>query len=477
MGFCESLGVFWDSELSTRWGLDSLEPLRHPLGCVKNTTKGSVGAGTPTQNQFPVKVRYCLYARKSTESEERQILSIDSQVKEMLQIAEREGLEIAEIRRESHSAKATGQRPVFNEIINDIRLGKFSGILTWAPDRLSRNAGDLGKLVDLMDEKLLIEIRTFGQRFSNSPNEKFLLMILDSQAKLENDNRGVNVRRGLRMRCEMGLRPGVAPTGYLNEKRTDRKCHAIIDPERAPIIKKMFEKVANEKWSGRKLYHWLKFEINFKSRGNKNMALSNIYIILQNPFYYGVFEYPEKSGNWYTGKHEPIITKEVFDRVQEQLKRDHIVRSEIKEFAFTKFIFCGSCGSGVTAEEKYKKLKDGTTARYLYYGCTRSKNLHCKNGYIREEELIDQLAKVMDKIDINEIGMRHKFEEEVSRLMKLQKSFFADVKKLKPEKNIDLRSYAKYLLREGSVLEKRELLSCIKSKLILTQKVLTIEKK
>lgn len=438
---------------------------------------GSVGAGTPTQNQLPVKVRYCLYARKSTESEERQILSIDSQVKEMLQIAEREGLEIAEIRRESHSAKATGQRPVFNEIINDIRLGKFSGILTWAPDRLSRNAGDLGKLVDLMDEKLLIEIRTFGQRFSNSPNEKFLLMILGSQAKLENDNRGVNVRRGLRMRCEMGLRPGVAPTGYLNEKRTDRKCHAIIDPERAPIIKKMFEKVANEKWSGRKLYHWLKFEINFKSRGNKNMALSNIYIILQNPFYYGVFEYPEKSGNWYTGKHEPIITKELFDMVQEQLKRDHIVRSEIKEFAFTKFIFCGSCGSGVTAEEKYKKLKDGTTARYLYYGCTRSKNLHCKNGYIREEELIDQLVKVMDKIDINEIGMRHKFEEEVSRLMKFQKSFFADAKKLKPEKNIDLRSYAKYLLREGSVIEKRELLSCIKSKLILTQKVLTIEKK
>ena len=438
---------------------------------------GANGPGALIQNPTQPKVRYVLYARKSTESEERQILSIDSQVKEMLQIAEREGLEIAEIRRESHSAKATGQRPVFNEIINDIRLGKFSGILTWAPDRLSRNAGDLGKLVDLMDEKLLIEIRTFGQRFSNSPNEKFLLMILGSQAKLENDNRGVNVRRGLRMRCEMGLRPGVAPTGYLNEKRTDRKCHAIIDPERAPIIKKMFEKVANEQWSGRKLYHWLKFEINFKSRGNKNIALSNIYIILQNPFYYGVFEYPEKSGNWYTGKHEPIITKDIFDKVQEHLKRDHIVRSEIKEFAFTKFIACGSCGSGVTAEEKYKKLKDGTISRYLYYGCTRSKNLHCKNGYIREEELIEQLVKVMDKIDINEIGMRHKFEEEVARLMKFQKSFFADAKKLKPEKNIDLRSYAKYLLREGSVIEKRELLSCIKSKLILTQKVLTIEKK
>jgi len=416
--------------------------------------------------------RYCLYARKSTESEERQILSIDSQVKEMMQIAERENLHITEIKRESHSAKNVGERPIFNELLNGVRVGKFNGILTWAPDRLSRNAGDLGSLVDLMDQKMLIEIRTYGQKFTNSPNEKFLLMILGSQAKLENDNRGVNVRRGLRMRCEMGLRPGVAPTGYLNEKRTDRKCHAIIDPERAPIIKKMFEKVANEKWSGRKLYHWLKFEINFKTKGNKNLSLSNIYIILQNPFYYGAFEY---GGIWYNGKHEPLISKELFDKVQEQLKRDHIVRSEIKEFAFTKLINCGFCGSGVTADEKYKKLKDGTTVRYVYYGCTRSKNLHCKGGYIREEELINQLIRVLDKININELGMRNKFEEEIERFNKFQKMVMGIEKNIKPVK-IDLKIYAKYLLKEGSVIEKRELLACIKSKLVLKNKVILLEK-
>lgn len=416
-----------------------------------------------------------LYARKSTESEERQILSIDSQVKEMFQIAEREGLEIAEVRRESHSAKATGQRSVFNEIINDIRIGKFNGILTWAPDRLSRNAGDLGKLVDLMDEKLLLEIRTFGQRFTDSPNEKFLLMILGSQAKLENDNRGVNVRRGLRTRCEMGLRPGVAPTGYLNEKHMDRKCHAIVDPDRGPIVKQMFEKVANEGWSGRKVYHWLKFELNFKTKGNKNLSLSNVYLILQNTFYHGIFEYPENSGNWYTGKHKPLTTREIYDKVQENLRRDHVVRSEIKEFAFTKLITCGSCGSGITADEKYKKLLDGTTSRYVYYGCTRSRDSRCKEGYMKEEELIEQLVKVMDQIDFNEIGIRHKFEEEVVRLTKFQRNFFGDIA-MKTKKNIDLRSYAKYLLKEGSVIEKRELLACIKSKLILTQKVLILSK-
>ena len=123
------------------------------------------------QIEAPVRVTYCLYARKSTESEERQILSIDSQIKEMLQLADREGLEVVTMKRESHSAKETGQRPIFNEIIEELNAGKFNGILTWAPDRISRNAGDLGKIVDLMDAGKLHEIRTFGQRFSNSPSE------------------------------------------------------------------------------------------------------------------------------------------------------------------------------------------------------------------------------------------------------------------------------------------------------------------
>ncbi len=440
-------------------------------------TIGAKGTGAPATIPAETKVRYCLYARKSTESEERQILSIDSQVKEMLQIAERDGLEIAEIRRESHSAKATGQRPVFNEIVNDIGLGKFSGILTWAADRLSRNAGDLGKLVDLMDEKLLIEIRTYGQKFTNSPNEKFMLMILGSHAKLENDNRGVNVRRGLRTRCEMGLRPGVAPVGYLNEKQSDRKCHAMVDPQRAPIVKQMFEKVANEHWSGRKVYHWLKFDINFKSKGNRTVALSSIFVILQTHFYYGMFEYPEKSGNWYQGKHEPLITKELFDKVQEQLKRDQIVRSELKEFAFTKLMNCGLCGSGVTADEKFKRRKDGSTIRYVYYGCTRAKNINCKSGYLREEDMIEQLVKLMDKIDLNEMHMRQKFEEEVARINKFQKSFFGgnDTAKAKG-KHIDLKDYAKYLLREGTAVEKREFMSCIRSKFIFKNKSITLEK-
>jgi site-specific DNA recombinase len=430
--------------------------------------------GMEMKAQAPIKVRYCLYARKSTESEERQILSIDSQIKEMLQLAERENLEIVCMKRESHSAKETGKRPIFNEIVTEIGMGKYNGILTWAPDRISRNAGDLGRIVDLMDAGILQEIRTYGQSFRNNPNEKFLLMILGSQAKLENDNRGINVKRGLRSRVEMGLWPGIAPVGYLNQKLMDKKCQIIIDPERAHVVKKMFEKMAYDKWSGRKIHNWLKFELNFKTVGNHNMSPSNIFRTLQNHIYYGSFEYPKKSGNWYQGKHEPIITKELFDKVQEQMKRDNIVRQS-HEFIFTKLMVCGHCDSGITAEEKYKQLKDGTVAKYIYYGCGRSKDRTCKSQYLREEELTGQLVKLMDQIDFNNTGVEIKFNEELKRHNKFNRGVLGMNSPSSKHKEIDLKTYAKYILMDGSNEEKRELMGCFRSRIKVTAKVVTIE--
>lgn len=420
------------------------------------------------------KIRYVLYARKSTESEERQVLSIDSQVKEMLELAERDGLEVVEIRRESHSAKESGQRPVYKEILEDVRRGRFNGILTWAPDRLSRNAGDLGSIVDLMDQQLLLEIRTYGQQFKNSPNEKFLLMILCSQAKLENDNKSINVKRGLRTRVEMGLWPGPAPTGYMKEKRTDRKCETLLDPERAPIIKKMFEKVAYEHWSGRKIHNWLKFDLNLRTAaGKKHLSLGNIYKILDNTFYYGVFEYPRKSGNWYTGKHEPIVTKELFDLVQSQVK-SNVLRIENKEFAFTKMMLCGLCGSGISADEKFKKLKNGGVARYVYYGCTKARGVDCKCGYTEEKEVIKQFNELIEKINLNEIEVKEKIKADVEKFSKLQK-FLLGTKEKIDIPSIDVRGYAKYVLKEGSDIEKRDLLGCLKSRICLANKKISLK--
>ena len=419
-------------------------------------------------------IKYCLYARKSTEQEDKQALSIESQVNEMLAIAKLERLNIVEVKRESHSSKDVGQRPIYNELLSEIRQGKFNAILTWAPDRLSRNAGDLGAVVDLMDQKLLIEIRTFSQRFTNNPNEKFLLMILGSQAKLENDNRIINIKRGLRARCEMGLWPTTPPTGYLSSKRKDQKCQVFIDPHRASVIKKMFEKVAYEKCSGRRLYIWLKDELKFKTKNGKFLSLGNIYITLRTPFYYGSFEYPRESGNWYVGKHTPIIDKALYDLVQESIS-EHIVGNQNKEFAFTKMMLCVLCGSGITADEKFKKQKNGNIHRYVYYGCCKSANKNCKSGYMREEELVEKLADLIDQIHLDEIGIKEKIKAEIQR----HKQFNVGILGIKSETvkvaDVDIRNYAKHVLRNGTTFEKRELIGCLKSKIKISNKILHLE--
>lgn len=392
-------------------------------------------------------------------------------------MAERDNLEIVEIKKESHSAKEAGMRPVFNEIVEEIKLGKFNGILTWAPDRISRNAGDLGRIVDLMDSGFLQEIRTYGQKFSNNPNEKFLLMILGSQAKLENDNKVVNVKRGMRARCEMGLYPCIAPTGYRNSKNVDKRCHIEIDPERAPIVKKMFEKIAYENITGRQLYFWLKDEVKFKTRTGKSLYLGNLYMVLRNHFYYGTFEYPKGSGEWYKGAHEPLISKALFDQVQEKIKVQNTRESgmQSKEFAFTKLMTCGLCGSGITADEKYKKQKNGNVHRYVYYGCTKHNDKNCKCGYINEEDLVEQLAEMMDSIEFNEIGMRKKIKEEIERHKKFQSGLLGEKESKIKVKDVEVRNYAKYILREGQIQEKRELLSCLKSQLTLANKCLNLK--
>ena len=420
------------------------------------------------------RIKYCLYARKSTESDEQQALSIDSQIKEMQAIAERLKLNVVDIKRESYSAKESGKRPIFKELLSEVSDGIYNGILTWAPDRLSRNAGDLGTIVDLMDAKKLIHIQTYGQTFSNSPNEKFLLMILCSQAKLENDNKSQNVKRGLRARVEMGLWPCKPPTGYTKFKRIDQKCEAILDPERAPVIKQMFEKIGYDGWSGRKLHIWLRDELDFKTENGKHLSLGNLYRIIENHFYYGRFEFPKNSGKWYDGVHEPIVTKELFNIVQTQIKSQILVpRSEQKEFAFTKIMTCGLCGSGITADEKFKKQKNGNVHRYVYYKCTRIKDPNCDCGFLNENDLILQLQKLLEDIDIKVVPMREKITNDLKRYKKFQQMLLGDETKV-AVKDIDIRNYAKFILLEGDTEEKREFLRCLKSQIVLKKKVLSL---
>ena len=421
--------------------------------------------------------RYCLYARKSTEQDERQALSIDSQIKEMVQMAMRDGVTVTEIRQESHSAKDSGQRPVFNKLIEDIRNGTFDGILAWDPSRISRNAGDLGKIVDLIDQGYIKEIRTHGQRFSNSPNEKFLLMILCSQAKLENDHKGENVKRGLRAKCELGWRPGMPPLGYFYDpscRKGEKKI--LTDPNRAPIMKQMFERVAYHGQSGRDILGWLN-EIGFKTRTGHNIALSRIYTTLREHFYYGHFEYPLGSGIFYDGKHEPIIDKDLFDKVQACLVHAPRPRPGTKEFNFVKIFKCGKCGSGVTASEKFKRLKNGGINKYIYYHCAKFRNRYCHEKYIREDNLIGLLLQLFDNIPINKIQISEKLNREVDRHRKFVNGILGQEVAEAQTNQVNIRNYAKYILQEGTRDEKREIMSCLNTTVFIKDSQIYINEK
>ncbi len=362
-----------------------------------------------------IKLKYCLYARKSSESDERQAMSIDGQLREMQFLAKRDKLNITETITESHSAKESGQRPEFNNLLLGVTEGRYNSILTWAPDRLSRNAGDLGRIVDLMDQGKLTHIKTYSQSFTNNPNEKFLLMILCSQAKLENDNRGVNVKRGLRNKCEIGIRPGVAPIGYRNVLKVNRISTVELDPERAPVIKQIFHKVANLGFSGRMVKKWLD-DIGFTTKSGCKMPLSKIYVALQNTFYYGEFQY---GGIWYKGTYEPLITKALFEKVQIQLQVTP--RQWNKQlFPFKKICICGSCGGSVTAELKYRRTKANIVNSHIYYHCNRIKKYDCPEPYITEQELIKQLIGYLPKIRLNTSYLMQEFEIEVKRLQHLK---------------------------------------------------------
>lgn len=425
-------------------------------------------------------LKYCLYSRKSSESDERQTMSIDSQINEMTSLAERDGLNIVEIKRESHSAKQSGARPLFMELLSDIREGKYNAILTWAADRLSRNAGDLGSLVDLMDQGKLLKIQTYSQSFSNSPNEKFLLMILCSQAKLENDNRGVNVKRGLKAKCEMGYRPGYAPLGYLNVIKYDRIREIVVDKERAPIIVQMFEKVANENYSGRMLKRWLD-RIGFTTRSGKPLALSKVFATLKNSFYYGEFEF---GGVLYKGRHTPLISHDLYMEVQRQLVTSPKSWKKHK-YGFRGVCTCGRCGAQVIPEEKLKHLKYGGDAIYTYYHCTRTIDYDCDEPYITEQDLIEQLLHLLPQIKLDTEKITQQLKMEIDRFHRLRSDVLnqeylsgnleqLELSAIKPTDNDMLKTYFEHILKTGNNTDRQNIVRYIRTKLVLRNKQLII---
>ncbi len=347
------------------------------------------------------KIKYFLYARKSSESEDRQVASIESQKDELIKIAKRENLDVVDILTESQSAKAPG-RPIFNKMIERIYKKEAEGIICWKLDRLARNPVDGGNINWMLQQGIIRHIQTYERSYY--PTDNVLMMSVEfGMANQFIRDLSQNTKRGLKTKAERGWYPTFASLGYMhNPLRRKGEKEIIKDPERFDLVRKMFDLMLLGIYNPRQILETATEEWGLTNRVGGKVAKSTIYRIFTDPFYYGAFEYPKGSGNWYRGKHGSMISQEEYDRIQFLLGRKGRPRPKTHAFAFTGLMRCGECGAMITAEDKTKRQKNGNVHNYTYYHCTKRKNPDCSQKSIEEKKLKKQIMELLSKIEIPE---------------------------------------------------------------------------
>ncbi len=350
-------------------------------------------------------LKYFLYARKSSESKERQVQSIPDQIDDLKVLTERAGLNVVDILSESRSAKKPRARPVFDSMIKRLEKGEADGILCWELNRLSRNPVDSGTIQWLLQEGTIKSIRTMTREFL--PSDNALIMSIESGTSNQFlIDMKKNVRRGIDSKLTKGLAPLVAPLGYLNTKTEARGANYIIkDPERFELIKKAWEMLLSGAFSPIQILEimnntWGVRTRKTKRKGGGPVGRSSIYELFSNCFYAGMFKY---RGEDHAGKHEPMITLEEFDKAQIILGKKGKPRPQKHVFPFTGCIRCGECGGSITAVEKRKIIKKtGKVALFTYYYCMRrNKGGICgQHKYTTAKSLDAQIKTALEKFTI-----------------------------------------------------------------------------
>lgn len=308
---------------------------------------------------------FAMYDRKSSEDDERQALSIESQRERNYKTAKNLDIKVkkSNVYEEAKSAKNAGTRPEFNRMVKDVEGERVQGIIAWHADRLSRNAVDSAILIDQMDRGKLLYIVTPMQVFKNTPSDKFFFSMLCSQAKMENDSKGVNVKRGLVKKREMGYPPHGAPPGFLNDKGDKGRRTILPDPDRLPIVTQVFEMFLSGKYSAQQLYHIAVDKMGLttaprKKVGGKKMSRSAFYTMLKDPVYAGFFfgkDDDDKIIRYTLNKFLPrIIDEQEHNRVISLLSRSGNPRpwSHKNEYPYKQFAKCGKCNGTITVDTK-----------------------------------------------------------------------------------------------------------------------------
>ena len=334
-------------------------------------------------------MKYIIYARKSIEEDDRQVLSIEAQLVELKEFAAKEKLEIVASLCEAKTAKEPG-RTKFAEMLSFLEKGKADGIISWHPDRLARNSVDGGKIIHFVDRGLIRSLKFPTFWFEPTPQGLFMLNIAFGQSKYFVDNLRENVKRGLRQKIRNGVWPGWAPVGYLNNPKTRM---IDIDKSKTPKVKKLFELYTTGEYTLKSLANWCK-EKKLHGNLNKEIAVSNIQKILQNIFYIGLMKY---HGEIFEGQHEPLISKKLFDKCQEVMaKRGKVQEVRKHNFAFLGLMKC-PCSAAITAEIKIKK----SGKKYIYYRCTKKKGLCPEKHFLREGALVEQIKNYLQKVSLS----------------------------------------------------------------------------
>ena len=307
--------------------------------------------------------KYFLYARKSSEAEEKQVMSIEAQLVELGQYANKENINIVERFIESKSAKQPG-RAEFNRMLEKIYASNEPiGVLAWHPDRIARNSVDGGQIIYLIDIKKITSLRFPTFWFEPTPQGLFMLQVSFGQSKYYSDNLSQNVKRGIRQKLRRGEYYGNVPFGYTYNHKIR---NIEPDPYKAKVLKRVFELFAEGNHTLGTMREQLALW-GVVNRNGKMIGKSAIQIMMNSRTYIGIIT---MKGETYEGSYQPIIEKTLFKKVQSILKQNSRPRKSRHKhvFPFTDLLKCGECGCSITAQ--YAKGNGGT---YIYYRCSKKK--------------------------------------------------------------------------------------------------------